>query len=558
METGNKCGVLSPKVNCSYPMLRLQVRDQNPKISECKQNNGSECTAFGAHFEHPKENFLMMEISNDDIPALRGWFNKEKRDKYRRRNSIIPQAQSNRRWFAIERIPINGVNAESKSTGNATTHELALCYYRKSSVPNNERSGWIFLSDVISISQDVADRWITIEHPTRTLRIQSPAAAQHRVWFSTLSKCCRNAWKESTHSDTPPAEENKPPNIPLFNAPLLSSPSEKKISNESTPKDELDFLREINGRTEETNKVDLPSRKTMFLSNSPSSFETENETDLKPDQGSKAALDDANHDGFRVKMIAVEGETAIYPHDNDKRIVDSFDENLESKNSENEHISSTQSIVGGNCGAEAKEEAESIKDCGFEDVVKGYLNDSNNDVISNHKCGNRGSDSNSSTAVKQLKLQEFPTKQESVTSCSPMPSPSAKEGRTKGKLNELDSLQLASSSSSTSGDESDSNLLQEILAPFKEKGSKHEEIKAASIRRTSSHLVSNENCRSANSILARYGSFRSNASLMDAESRSSSKDGSKPYAFYSYQTSDEVDDEFQPDEDFVNADWDEQ
>lgn len=200
-------------------------------------------------------------------------------------------------------------------------------------------------------------------------------------------------------------EENKPQNIPLFNASLLGSPSEKKSSNVSTPKDELDFLREINGRTEEINKVDLPSRKTMFLSNSPASFETENETDLKPDQVSKAALDDANNEGFQVKMIALEGETAIYPNDNDKRILDSDDEKLDSENSENEHISSTQSLVGGNCRAEAKEEAESKKDCGFEDEVKGCLNDSDDDVFSNHKCGNRRRDSNSSAALKQLQLQ---------------------------------------------------------------------------------------------------------------------------------------------------------
>lgn len=82
---------------------------------------------------------------------------------------------------------------------------------------------------------------------------------------------------------------------------------------------------------------------------------------------------------------------------------------------------------------------------------------------------------------------------------------------------------MALSCSSASGDESDSNSLQDILAQVKEKGSKHEETKAASIRRSSSYLDSNENCRSANSILARYGSFRSNASFIDAESRSSSK-----------------------------------
>lgn len=87
METGNNCGVLSPRVKCSFPMLRLQVRDQNPKFS----NIGSECTACGAgaHFEHPKENFLMMEISNDDIPALRGWFNKVSLRCGRRRRCAI-------------------------------------------------------------------------------------------------------------------------------------------------------------------------------------------------------------------------------------------------------------------------------------------------------------------------------------------------------------------------------------------------------------------------------------------------------------------------------------
>ena len=127
-----------------------------------------------------------MEASNDDIPSLRGWFLKEKRDKFKRRQNILPGTGSNRRWFTIERI----------NSGGSGSGDWALCYYKRSSSDKEQRCGWLFLNDVVSLSQDVPNRWITIEHPTRVLRVQSPSPAQHRVWFSTLSKCCKNVRKE--------------------------------------------------------------------------------------------------------------------------------------------------------------------------------------------------------------------------------------------------------------------------------------------------------------------------------------------------------------------------
>ena len=99
-------------------------------------------------------------------PSLRGWFLKEKRDTFKRRQtSIIPGTTSNRRWFTIERIAnANSNSAANRSSGYNT--ELALCYYKRSS-ENEQRCGWLFLNDVLSLSQDIPSRWITIEHPTR-------------------------------------------------------------------------------------------------------------------------------------------------------------------------------------------------------------------------------------------------------------------------------------------------------------------------------------------------------------------------------------------------------
>eukprot|EP00804_Cyclotella_cryptica_P013894 CCRYP_002428-RD/>CCRYP_002428-RD protein AED:0.18 eAED:0.18 QI:3520/1/1/1/0.33/0.23/13/3923/429 len=163
-----------------------------------------------------------------EVPHLRGWFLKEKRDKFKRRG-----AGHNRRWFAIEDIA-NPIDTEKS--------ELALCYYKRSS-ENEDRCGWMFLNDVLSLSQDAASKWITIEHPSRVLRIQSPTPAQHRVWFSTLSKCCKSIFPESPSQ----LRSDGGPSLPHF---MKASSSRKRINEPviSTPIDELRFLREITGQ----------------------------------------------------------------------------------------------------------------------------------------------------------------------------------------------------------------------------------------------------------------------------------------------------------------------
>jgi len=201
-----------------------------------------------------------MDSSNNtmDIPLLRGCFLKEKKETFKRRGSIISRSGTNRRWFTIENIVSSSTNKNS---------ELALCYYKRSS--DQESSGWMFLNDVLSITQDAGTRWITIEHPSRILRIQSPTPAQHRVWFSALSKSCSNVQKEITLSSS--SGHDKRPNLPW-----LMNPSVRRTSADhviSTPKDELKFLREITGQVDSTNeKENEPKNLLRDIDDSPISL----------------------------------------------------------------------------------------------------------------------------------------------------------------------------------------------------------------------------------------------------------------------------------------------
>jgi hypothetical protein len=106
----------------------------------------------------------------------------EKRDTFKKGQTLLPVASSNRRWFTIER----GKDGQAK--------DLLICYYKKLSAEKEDRCGWLFLNDIVALSQDIPDRWITIEHPTRIMRIQSPTPAQvgHRG-----SKCCLLAARTS-------------------------------------------------------------------------------------------------------------------------------------------------------------------------------------------------------------------------------------------------------------------------------------------------------------------------------------------------------------------------
>jgi len=138
---------------------------------------------------------------------------------------------------------------------------LALCYYKRSSSDKQGRCGWFFLSDVLSLSQDVPNRWITIEHPTRIMRLQSPTPAQHRIWFSTLSKCCKHVQKDALSPSLETASETRRQNLPYFSEDSVRKAKRNSLKSAqeplpSTQKDELQFLREITGgRSKEQKEV---------------------------------------------------------------------------------------------------------------------------------------------------------------------------------------------------------------------------------------------------------------------------------------------------------------
>ena len=119
-------------------------------------------------------------------------------------------------------------------------HEAILSYYKSPRASSNDRSGWIFLSDVISLqeaccsspepvgldpgahsrshshshdkrrknsdihsgsgsgsvsgsSRDDDHCMIYIKHPSRAFRLEAMDYYQHRLWFDTLKRYCSNA-----------------------------------------------------------------------------------------------------------------------------------------------------------------------------------------------------------------------------------------------------------------------------------------------------------------------------------------------------------------------------
>ncbi|KAL7553544.1 hypothetical protein ACHAWF_016874 [Thalassiosira exigua] len=208
-------------------------------------------------------------MTADDPPSLRGWFLKEKSKK----KAVLPgsRTSSNRRWFTIERIP-NGAKSASDPS-----EEWALCYYKRSSSEKEQRCGWLFLNDVLSLSQDLPNRWITIEHPTRILRMQSPTPAQHRVWFSTLSKSCKNVRKPVASPSSPAPLSEERPSLPYFSEEKVRKAKRNSLRDAkdpvaSTPMDELQFLRQITGKGSEESK-EMP--KQLFIDSSSVSSTTE-------------------------------------------------------------------------------------------------------------------------------------------------------------------------------------------------------------------------------------------------------------------------------------------
>lgn len=119
------------------------------------------------HFFSPKQ---IMTTKAEEFVHRALFDLKEKRESFKKRQGFLPGYSCNRRWFTIERAP--------KPGDDGSSDELLLCYYKLSSAEIEQRCGWVFLNDITSLSQDLPNRWITIEHPTRVIRIQSPTPAQ--------------------------------------------------------------------------------------------------------------------------------------------------------------------------------------------------------------------------------------------------------------------------------------------------------------------------------------------------------------------------------------------
>lgn len=187
--------------------------------------------------------FCKLRKLQSNVPLIHAFIStQEKCDGFKKGQAFLPIATSNRRWFTIE----HGDGKQSKA--------LLICYYKTSLAEKETRCGWLFLNDIIALSQDIPGSWITIEHPTRIMRIQSPNPAQHRLWYSTLSKYCNNARKDVSKASL--STDDRRPSLPYFSEAAeesLRKARRDSLNNEekdplpSTPKDELQFLREITG-----------------------------------------------------------------------------------------------------------------------------------------------------------------------------------------------------------------------------------------------------------------------------------------------------------------------
>ena len=294
------------------------------------------------------------QLSNtDEVPSLRGWFLKEKRDIVKRRSSALNvMPSSNRRWFTIESI-----------TNNRSAKEVALCYYKKSG-ENEERCGWLFLDDVLSLTQDVSSRYITIEHPTRILRIQSPTPAQHRVWFSTLAKCCKNVRKEvvSPLTSINNNEDDRRPSLPYFDDSARKARREslKNVSPVviTTPKDQLQFIRSLNNTgSEEVNKNLFEATSS---SSSSSSFVKDSESVVDHTDDDGLAYNGEEHLVDKETASNTEFSTDVMRNSNDKtNIVPSYTlpSHYEEEKAEIEPLESLEGTA-----EETKVEESSFKD----------------------------------------------------------------------------------------------------------------------------------------------------------------------------------------------------
>jgi len=129
-----------------------------------------------------------------DIESLEGWLFKEKA-----RGSRWTIPGDNKRWFKVQRVE-----------GSEDDGELALCYYKNAS--SKEPRGWVFLKDVVEITEEAEDSrpGIVIVHPARTLRLRASTRAEHRLWFSSVKQIVLDVQAEAKFSSDAKSDSDGP------------------------------------------------------------------------------------------------------------------------------------------------------------------------------------------------------------------------------------------------------------------------------------------------------------------------------------------------------------
>lgn len=66
---------------------------------------------------------------------------------------------------------------------------MALCYYK--SPKDSEPKGWIYLRDVVEVSEDKAS--FTIVSPARTMTLEANSNVETKIWLSAILAHCKHA-----------------------------------------------------------------------------------------------------------------------------------------------------------------------------------------------------------------------------------------------------------------------------------------------------------------------------------------------------------------------------
>jgi len=191
---------------------------------------------------------------------LQGWLWKEKR------SSSIVTAKTIKRWYVIEKIV--------DSDGAAVS---TLSYYKSPKANYDDRCGWIFLSDVISLEElnensgststlannvprrksigGNSSNWgewiISIKHPSRVFRLRAQDRYQHRLWFHTLSEACQHLQsetqmiKDDADPECPSQQMDKLKPAGAFHKDSIDTRRSFKSDNRDISA-ELEFMRSIN------------------------------------------------------------------------------------------------------------------------------------------------------------------------------------------------------------------------------------------------------------------------------------------------------------------------